>query len=257
MKLFIHPDYLYLRTFVENLPVTFEMEGETIYKVRNEIKVFKVGDVWINVKRYGVPPLFNRIAYTWLRKSKAIRAFENAVRISELGFHTPAPVAYLESYSNGLLHHSYFVSLQCPYARQFKEFADGSPIGDRSSIVENLGTYVARLHQAGVYHKDLSIGNILFETDQAGTHFSLVDLNRMSFCTIGLKKGCQNFNRLRGDEAFFRLIAHMYSRSRGYDENTCLRLILKGQQQSVRHFRRKSAFKQWRRRLSRYVRREA
>lgn len=257
MKLFVHPDYLSLRSFVENLPVTFENEGTTIYKVRNEIKVFEVGDQRINVKRYGIPPLFNRIAYTWFRKSKSRRAFENAVRIIELGFETPAPVAYLESFTNGLLHYSYFVSLQCPLSRQFKEFADGSPIADRVSVVEDLGRYVAKLHQAGVYHKDLSIGNILFETDQAGTHFSLVDLNRMDFCTIGLKKGCRNFNRLRGNDSFFRIIAQSYSHSRGFDEDVCLGYIVRSQQKSVRYFRRKSDFKQWRRRLKRFVKRGA
>lgn len=253
MKLFVHPDYLSLRTFVENLPVTFEMEGKTIYKVRNEIKVFEVGNMQLNVKRYGVPPLFNRVAYTWLRKSKAVRAFENAVRIIELGFETPAPVAFLESYTNGLLHYSYFVSLQCPYTRLFKEFADGSPIGDRTLVVEDLGRYVARLHQVGVYHKDLSIGNILFETDQTGSHFSLVDLNRMEFCTIGFKKGCQNFNRLRGEELFFTIIARSYAQSRGFDEQACLKLIVESQEKSVRYFRRKAKFKDWRNRLVRFV----
>jgi len=257
MKLYVHPNYSSLRSFVENLPVTFENEGTTIYKVRNEIKVFKVGDQSLNVKRYGVPHLFNRIVYTWLRKSKTKRAFENAVRITELGFDTPAPVAFIECYRHGLLYHSYFISSQCPYTRQFKEFADDSPIGERLSVVEELGQYVARLHQAGVYHKDLSNGNILFETDQAGTHFSLVDLNRMDFCTIGLKKGCQNFNRLRGDDAFFKRLAASYSRARGYEEDVCLTLIRESQQKSVRHFRRKSAFKRWRRRLVRFVRRDA
>ena len=87
--------------------------------------------------------LFNRVAYSWFRKSKASRAYENAVRISQLGFDTPAPIAYLETYTNGLLHDTYFVSLQCPYMRQIKEFAEDSPIGDRTSIVEALGRYVA------------------------------------------------------------------------------------------------------------------
>lgn len=249
MKIFIHNDYSSLRSFLEKLPETFENEGTTIYKVRNEIKVFETGNVTLNVKRYGIPPLFNRIAYTWFRKSKAQRSFENAVRIKALGFETPDPVAYLEFYRNGLLHHAFYISLQCPYSHLLKEFADGSPIGNRQPVVEALGGYVARLHQSGVYHKDLSIGNILFDTDQKGIHFSLVDLNRMDFCSIGLKKGCENFSRLRGVDAFFNLLAQSYSQSRGFDEDVCLKLIQKSQQKSMNYFKRKSAFKRWRKRF--------
>lgn len=255
MKLIVHPDFASLQLFVENLPERFEKEGTTLYKVRNEIKVFLVDNQWVNVKRYGVPHLFNRVAYSWFRKSKASRAYENAVRISQLGFDTPAPIAYLETYTNGLLHDTYFVSLQCPYMRQIKEFAEDSPIGDRTSIVEALGRYVAKLHQAGVYHKDLSNGNILFEADSAGTRFSLIDLNRMDFGTIGMRKGCRNFNRLRAGDAFFRLIARSYSSSRGFDEDTCLRLINRSLQKSMRYFSRKSTFKKWRKEVKIIVKR--
>lgn len=250
MKLFIHPDYSSLRTFVEQLPVRFEAEGESIYKVRNEIKVFNVGDLQVNVKRFGIPHLFNRVAYTWFRKSKAVRAYENAARIIELGFDTPDPVAYIETYSGGFIHYAYFISLQCPYKRRFVEFAKGNPIGDRASVVGDLGVYVARLHQAGVLHKDLSVGNILFEMDATGTHFSLVDLNRMKFCTIGMKKGCKNFNRLRGNEDFFRLLARSYSRTRGFDEDTCFRIIRNSELKNEAYFKCKFAFKRWRKRLT-------
>lgn len=257
MKRCIQTDYLSLRSFVETLPETFEQEGTIIYKVRNEIKVFEVGNVRLNVKRYGIPPLFNRVAYTWFRKSKAQRAYENAVRIKALGFDTPDPVAYLECYRNGLLHHAYFVSLQCPYSHLLKEFADGSPVGNRQPVVEALGSYVARLHESGVYHKDLSIGNILFETDEKGIHFSLVDLNRMDFCAIDLKKGCENFSRLRGGDDFFKYIARSYSQSRGFDEEVCLGLIRKSQQKSVTYFKRKSAIKMFRRRMMSSLRKDA
>ncbi len=254
MKLIVHPDYSYLRTFVDSLPDTFEKEGETIYKVRNELKVFRVGDCLLNVKQYGIPPLFNRIAYTWFRKSKAQRAFENAVRIIELGFDTPTPVAYLECHQTGMLHRSYYVSLQCPFTHLFKEFAEGSSVDECKPVAEALGLYVARLHESGIYHKDLSGGNILFESDEMGVRFSLVDLNRMEFTTINREKGCENFNRLRGSEELFRFIASSYSRTRGFDEESCLNIIHKSQKKSIKRFKRKSTFKKWRRSLKQALR---
>lgn len=247
MKLVVHPDYQHLTRFVSELPQTFEKEGVSIYKVRNELKVFDLDGLKVNVKAYRVPSLFNRFIYTYIRPTKASRAYENALRLIEGGFDTPAPIAYLECFSGGLIHKTYFVSLQCPYPRIFKEFADASDVGDRKAVVEALGRYVGRLHEAGILHKDLSIGNILFEEDEKGVHFSLVDLNRMAFRAIDMRDGCSNFQRLRGNEAFFKLLASSYAAARGFSEKECLAIIQRKQQHSVRYFSRKSTVKRKRR----------
>ena len=65
-------------------------EGKTIYKARNEIKVFEVDGVELNVKRYRVPLLINRVIYRFFRQPKAVRAYEYALRLVAKGFETPA-----------------------------------------------------------------------------------------------------------------------------------------------------------------------
>ena len=75
------------------------------------------------------------------------------------------------------------------------------------------------MHKAGILHKDLSIGNILFEADSDKVNFSLVDLNRMDFCKVDKKTGCRNFERLRGNSDFFRLLSNAYSEDMGYDQS--------------------------------------
>jgi hypothetical protein len=240
MKLVIHPDYQYLENFLMQLPQDFENNGTLVYKARNVLKTFYASDLELNVKKYRKPLLVNRIAYTFFRKSKARRAYENAEALLKCGFDTPQPVAYLELFSDGLLERSYFVSLQLTDFRMMREFADGSDVKGREDIIRALGVYVADLHVKRILHLDLSVGNVLFRKENDVVKFWMVDLNRMRFCTIGKKKGCRNFERLRGNDDFFRILVESYAAERGFDPELCLKNILFYQQKSVRNFARKS-----------------
>lgn len=189
MKMCINSEFQALEVFLKMLPSQFENEGKTIYKSRNELKLFVQDGYHLNVKRYRRPIFVNRIAYTFFRKSKARRAYENALVLKSNGFETPTPVAFLEIAKHGLLMDSYFVSIHSPYQRLFREFADCSSIVGRESIIREFGVMLARLHETGILHLDLSVGNILFDILPDGCHFSLVDLNRMKFQRIHQKKG--------------------------------------------------------------------
>lgn len=65
MKIVVNPTYEHLRKFIESVPDTFEREGRIIYSGRNLIKVMEVDGIEINVKRYGIPALANRIVYSF------------------------------------------------------------------------------------------------------------------------------------------------------------------------------------------------
>jgi serine/threonine protein kinase len=244
MKLLLNPAYKELEPTLKKLPLLFEKQGKTIYKARNELRVIEVHGYSLNVKCYRKPILINRFIYTFFRKSKAKRAYEYALVLQEKGFGTPEPMAYMELKSNGLLSSSYFVSRHIPEFRMMREFADGSDISGREDIIVAFGVFVARLHDAGILHLDLSIGNVLFSKGSQGVQFWLVDLNRMRFCTIGQELGFKNFERLRGNTDFFKLLADTYAKERGFDPTECLKSIQKYQQQSVQDFRSKSRRKQ-------------
>jgi len=243
MKFFINPEFLFLEDFLKHLPECFEKKGYTIYKSRNEVKTFNVEGLALNVKSYRKPILLNRVIYTFFRHSKARRAYENALEVISRGFDTPAPIAYIEIKKSGLLEKSYFVSLQCPYTRMFREFEGDSGISGREDILQAAGALVAALHDAEILHLDLSVGNILFEKDETGIHFSLVDMNRMKFRKIGQEAGCKNFERLRGDSAFFRVLADSYAKARGFDAEYCFKRMLHYYEKSVKTFKRKREFK--------------
>ena len=85
MKEIINPAYGRFEDFVRRVPRIFSEEGKTIYKARNEIKVFEVDGVELNVKRYRVPLLINRVIYRFFRQPKAVRAYEYALRLVAKG----------------------------------------------------------------------------------------------------------------------------------------------------------------------------
>lgn len=221
MEIVINPAYEHLRDFIARLPEVFPSQGETIYKSRNEIKVFNVDGLRLNVKRYHIPSPPNRLVYTFFRPAKVYRAYRYAYRLLEKGFDTPEPVAYLMMRRFGLVGSSYFVSIQSPYTRNFYEFGRGALQG-REDIAAALGRYTARLHDAGIYHCDYSPGNILFDRDAEGKiALTLVDINRMQFGAVPLEKGCANFARLWGKREFFRLVAREYAAGRNFDPDWC------------------------------------
>lgn len=242
MKILLNPAFESLRAFVEMTPQIFEKEGYTIYKGRNEIKVIKVGETDVNVKRYRVPMLFNRIVYTFFRKSKGLRAFTYPQQILEKGFETPEPIAYIETKKFGLIDYSYFISVHSSYTHRFYEFGN-APEGEYEEVIKAFARYTARLHNAQILHKDFSPGNILFDKVDGEYHFCLVDINRMSFGNVSMKKGCENFARLWGQTHLFKLLAAEYAKERGFNQEECTNIILEARQKFWNKFRRKHKVK--------------
>ncbi|MDE6451005.1 MAG: lipopolysaccharide kinase InaA family protein [Odoribacter sp.] len=222
----LNPSFEHLRTFIAALPDTFSGSGEILYKGRNEIRIFEKEGLRLNVKEYGIPVFPNRIIYHLFRTTKAQRAYEYAFRLKEAGFNTPEPVAFIITRQRGLLGKCYFISLQVDYPRRFYEFGT-EPLEGKEHIVRDFGLFTAQLHNAGIYHKDYSPGNILFDTRKGKTEFCLVDINRMEFKNVTLQEGCRNFARLWGKEPFFRLLAETYAEERHYNPQQCVREVLK------------------------------
>ena len=177
------------------------------------------------MKRYHQPSLFNRFVYTFVRKPKGRRAFEYPERVLAAGFETPAPVAYAEERRGGLIDYSYFISEQCPYRRRFYEFGDAR-VSDHEEVLRAFARFTAGLHEAGIYHRDYSPGNILFDQVDGEWHFSIVDINRMEFGPVSIAKGCSNFARLWGQPEFFRFLAHEYAKARGADAQQCEQWVM-------------------------------
>lgn len=224
--------------FVKSIPARFDQEGIVIYKKRNEIRVFEVDGVRLNVKKYKVPFILNRMIYTFIRSSKAARSFRYALKLSEKGIHTPEPIAYILIKRGGLLYESYFISMQLEGYRTMYEFGEGG-IAGREPILDALAIFTAGLHEKGVYHKDYSPGNILFKAENDLIDFYIVDINRMQFGPVSIAKGCKNFARLWGQEPLFRLLAERYAQERKSDPDDCIKRVLQARERFWKRYTKK------------------
>ena len=202
------------------------------------IRKTSVEGIEVNVKRYAVPPLINRIVYLFFRLSKGKRAYVYPERLFAKGFETPEPIAYVEERRMGLIGYSYFLSIHSAYRYNFCSMGNAD-VRDCADVVRAFARFTARLHEAGILHLDYSPGNILYDKLDDGYHFSLVDINRMRFGRVGKKRGCANFARLWGQTSFFVLLAKEYARARHMDEDECVRLVLHYRKKFWQRYRRR------------------
>jgi serine/threonine protein kinase len=246
MKIIINPQYKEaFGDFVRSLPQQFDQSGEEIYRVRNIIKIFEENGIRLCVKSYKKPIFINRLVYSFFRPSKASRAYENALQVLARGFETAEPIAYIEETEGGLLGKSYFVSLVCPYPTDLRHFGHQQFYSDENrEILRLVGKLNAKLHKKEILHLDFSPGNILYQNIDGEYHFSLLDINRMVFRPVNMREGCQNFQRLRGTEEMFNIMAEAYAKERGFDVETCQKLTLEYNKEHVIYLNKRRKFKQ-------------
>lgn len=223
----INKKYEYLRHWLERLPEDFERLGRVIYDKRNQLRVIEAPDgTLVNAKRYCVPHLINRVVYsTGIRQPKGLRAFTYPPRLLERGIDTPEPIAYIEYRRYGLLGLSYFVSVQSPLEHTFFELGEARE-GTYEELADAMGRFTAMMHDREVLHLDYSPGNILWDKDDEGYHFAVVDINRMRFGRVDMQDGCAALCRLWGPKRMIELIARSYARARGFNEDEAVRLTM-------------------------------
>lgn len=235
MKIIVNPSFEHLRSFIEELPAHFGGEGRMIHDGRNKIKVFNIEGTEVNVKKYRQPIPINRFIYSFIRKPKGLRAYQYAARLLRHGIETPEPIAYIQENSCGMISDSYFVSMQCPYPNMMYHFGEEDAESNRG-FIEAFGRYMAAVHQARILHKDLSPGNVLYDKLDGKWRFSLIDINRMQFRSVDVRRGCLNFARLWGQPDFFRILAKAYAQARGADPAECLKWINEGRRKYMSAF---------------------
>ena len=228
-KVIIHSSYDKMKHFILSIPTIFNTQGEEIYSSRNVIKSFQLPDgTAINVKRYGKPMFFNALIYSLgIRKPKGLRAYLYPFILQQKHIETPKAVAYIEERNLwGLITYTYFIYEPCPYSNKLYDWG-WERDAEAHKKAEALAAFTAHMHNNEVLHKDFSPGNILWKKDELGYHFSVIDINRMSFGHVGIEEGCANFARLWAVTDVFKTLARAYARHRGFDEDTCETLVLK------------------------------
>lgn len=214
MKILINPRYEHLRPFVERLtrPIFFTRHGETLHSGRNTVKLFETDGIRLVVKSYERLSLFNRFAYGLLRKSKAMRAYRHAGQLRRLGIDTPEEVAVVEIRKGGAMRHCYFVSLYTDYESIRPATELFMQREEVKRVLDGAAGFLVRLHWAGVEHKDLNVGNILYRKEKDRYHFQVIDTNRMSFHKyMSMRRRLRNMRRLSCGATAYLYVLHRYA----------------------------------------------
>lgn len=185
MKKRFNPKYGYLSEWFDSFADAgyFETNGELLYDVgRNVVKRFRLGEMDVVVKRFGHITAFNRLMYATFRESKAMRAYKYASKLRTMGISTPEEIAVLETFVNGMMMDGYFMSVYSDYSslsylRDFTfEWTECFP------LLDSLAVWIFDIHDKGILHQDLNVGNVLYQEQQGGGYsFQLIDNNRMKF----------------------------------------------------------------------------
>ena len=164
--------------------------GDTLHWGRNYLYGTQLatdrGDIEVVVKQFRNQGLRRR----WERRfkgSKAARSWRAALAVAGAGVATPEPLVWIESRQpEGP---SFFVSrrlddfLEARYyfrALEAGNEEESYPDLDPGRVITQIARAIRRLHDAGIWHRDLSIGNVLLVgiRDEGPDQVFVIDLNR-------------------------------------------------------------------------------
>lgn len=219
-------------------------KGELLYGGRNKVWLFSHNGEKYVVKAFRRLGLLKGIAYTFFRKNKARRAFENGMTLLEKGVRTPVPIAVIEEKRYGLYHRLYYASGYTGWKPIRKPLTEDVPFNMR--MTTDYARFVASLHKKGIIHKDLNNTNVLYHLGEGHYEFMLIDINRMAFTTGGseapLGECLENITLFADRGEMFDTFADEYVKARGWDK-AFVKEIYKAKARHDRHWHRKKAWK--------------
>ena len=109
-------------------------------------------------------------------QGRAAASWEVARALTRAGARTPRPLYVYTRRRRGFIIENYFIT-ECVHPHQTLRalFISDAPTRLMTNAVVDLAQSIARMHQTGIQHRDLTTGNFL--VDDSGKVF-IVDLNR-------------------------------------------------------------------------------
>lgn len=241
----IRPAFAHVEALVEEIAAHgVPSDATLIYEARNRVYTLDYQGISLNIKAFRPPSFPNNFVYNTVRRSKARRSMENALRLKDMGFETPEPVAYIEITAGDRLTRSYYISVQEKVDGDFRLWLDNPAA---QAALPALASELVRLHRAGVWHKDFSPGNVMFRRDAAargGYRLFLIDLNRMQFGVTSKAKLHKNFGTIYLEsEAETGRFGRLYAAAAGVNEDEYQDVALNMHRQYVKRKKRLHAIK--------------
>ncbi len=209
----INPNYLEYKNFLDDCVLNFDTKGEPFgNQMRNSLKLFTSNNFTLNFKSFKIPNVFNQIAYSFFRKSKAQRSYEYALKLKSLGVGTPEAIAYYEFKHFFLFKKSFYISKQLDCDLTYRELLNDFEYEDYDNILRQFTRFTFDLHEKGIEFLDHSPGNTLINKTNDGYVFSLVDLNRMRFGKMDFNQRMKNFARLSKYKHMVEIMSDEYAK---------------------------------------------
>ena len=163
MLIHIHPKYTHLKEAIAKIPEGCYAPLRTFCNSRNTVEQIKIDDCTFVVKKYKVPNFANRVIYTFFRRSKARRAYDNALHILRCGVSTPFPVAYIETKRKGVFHTGYFVSeyMGHPTLADYKNISLSNE--ESCKFKEDFLNFTIELHEKKILPLDYNTGKAILK----------------------------------------------------------------------------------------------
>lgn len=238
MKILLHPTHTQLSEFIHSIPQGGYQVDETFCQKRNTVQKTTFGAHAYVIKKYKCPTLFNRVVYTWFRKSKARRSYEYALRLLESGIHTAPPIAYIEIRKGLFFHTGYYISahLDYPLLNQVVDLEQE----EQRKLMNDFIEFTAQLHEKGILHRDYNKGNIFYFKENGKYNFALIDINRVQFSKIGKRNSMRAFDQLGIPIEYLFSILSKYSKFRNWNikESLITYLILEQERSFQRKIKR-------------------
>ena len=134
---------------------------------RQVIKQFR----WRGIQNYLASPL---------KKSKAIKSYLAACHLLKHGLGTPMPLGAVEVRSCGFVRENLYLTEEVKDPINLLQLLKKTPHGEDNAreVVRQLAEYVLRMHDSGLWHRDLNITNFLLQGTPGKWRLYLLDLNR-------------------------------------------------------------------------------
>lgn len=240
MEVHINPAYSALTDFILSVP-NHDYVPEQIYcNRRNTVERVRFNDHQYVVKKYKRPVLLNCVVYTWFRKSKPLRAYENAEILLKKGFDTAVPIAYLIFRKFGFYHTGYFISEYIPFPTLDEVLREGDA-DVRKEWEDALVEYTVRLHKAGIIHRDYNARNFLVHKEEDQHCLAMIDINQLTFGKVTPRAAMVSLELFRNDIPHLEDLIPQYAEGMDFDADECLRLLRQSQERRAK----RRAFKHW------------
>lgn len=245
IRIHLHPDFNDLHDFILSIPKNQYSKDYIFCNHRNLVTKTEYKGKYYVVKKYKRPTIANCMIYTWFRKNKARRAYENAIKLLEKGIATAKPVAYITITKFGFFHTGYLITEYLPYIRLDVAYLQLQNHQERYRLEHDFVMFTLHLHHLKILQQDNNPGNILVHKEGMIYRFALVDVNRIKFGkAIDIRKSMVSFDQLGIDLKVIEEVIPIYIQEKKYAEEDCLFYLLRHQRIRKRQHQLKSSLKQ-------------